>query len=234
VTFNLVKAICLETSLCKHRELLYWCFCDHVCVVVCDYIVYRKVEQWATGTTLRQSGSRRTGRAHDLHDRRRREWAAAQRRPCSLCFLTSAALFFVNRPPGPDCQHRFLLWSSAAFEGEHSVKAIGSVARGELDSPRRQCTLSLNTPFSWVSRQPQHVNASTPTLLARYSSCRLLPFPEDEDAAERSPFSRCCQDPAWIADYHTHTWSQNTNITTPDINTAMSLGTLPYQDWRSL
>jgi hypothetical protein len=26
----------------------------------------------------------------------------------------------------------------------------------------------------------------------------------------------------------------NTNITPPDVNTAMSLGTLPYQDWRSL
>jgi hypothetical protein len=26
--------------------------------------------------------------------------------------------------------------SSAAFEGEHSAKAIGSVAREELDSPR--------------------------------------------------------------------------------------------------
>jgi hypothetical protein len=40
-----------------------------------------------------------------------------------------------------------------------------------------------------------------------------------------------------IADYHIHTHTRdhkNTNITTPDVNTAMSLGTLPYQDWRSL
>jgi hypothetical protein len=27
---------------------------------------------------------------------------------------------------------------------------------------------------------------------------------------------------------------KNINITTPDVKTAMSLGTLPYQDWRSL
>jgi hypothetical protein len=27
---------------------------------------------------------------------------------------------------------------------------------------------------------------------------------------------------------------KHTNITTPDVNTAMSLGTLPYQDCRSL
>jgi hypothetical protein len=32
-----------------------------------------------------------------------------------------------------------------------------------------------------------------------------------------------------IADDHTHD-HKNTNITTPDVNTAMSLGTLPYQD----
>jgi hypothetical protein len=32
---------------------------------------------------------------------------------------------------------------------------------------------------------------------------------------------------------HTHD-HKNTNITTPDVNIAMSLGTLPYQDWRSL
>jgi hypothetical protein len=35
VTFNLDKAVCQETSLCQHWELLYWCFCDHVCVCVC-------------------------------------------------------------------------------------------------------------------------------------------------------------------------------------------------------
>jgi hypothetical protein len=44
------------------------------------------------------------------------------------------------RPPGPDRQHKVLLRSSAAFEGEHSAKATGSVAREEMDSPRRQCT----------------------------------------------------------------------------------------------
>jgi hypothetical protein len=36
----------------------------------------------------------------------------------------------------------------SAFEGEHSTKAIKSVARKELDSPRGQCTLSLSTPRS--------------------------------------------------------------------------------------
>jgi hypothetical protein len=71
-----------------------------------------------------------------------------------------------------------LLQSSAAFEGEHSVKAIGSVAVKELDSPRRQCTLSLSTPRSLVSCQPQHVITSAPTLLARFSSCRLFLFPK--------------------------------------------------------
>jgi hypothetical protein len=44
-----------------------------------------------------------------------------------------------------------------------------------------------------------HVIASAPALLARYSSCRLLTFPEDEEAAERSPFSHHCRDPARIA-----------------------------------
>jgi hypothetical protein len=78
------------------------------------------------------------------------------------------------------------------------------VASEELDSPRQQCTLSPSTPRSWVSCQPQHVVSSAPALLARFSSCWLLPFPKDEDAGERSPFSHCCQDSAWIADYHTH------------------------------
>jgi hypothetical protein len=32
-----------------------------------------------------------------------------------------------------------------------------------------------------------------------------------------------------IADYHTCD-HKNTNVTTPDVNTAMSLGALPYQD----
>jgi hypothetical protein len=32
-----------------------------------------------------------------------------------------------------------------------------------------------------------------------------------------------------ITDYHTHD-HKNTNITNPNVNTAMSLGTLPYQD----
>jgi hypothetical protein len=36
-----------------------------------------------------------------------------------------------------------------------------------------------------------------------------------------------------ITDYHTRD-HKNTNITTPDVNTAMSLGTLPFQDSRSL
>jgi hypothetical protein len=40
---------------------------------------------------------------------------------------------------------------------------------------------------SFVSRQP-HVIASVPAVLARCSSCRLLPFPEDEEAAEGLPF----------------------------------------------
>jgi hypothetical protein len=65
-------------------------------------------------------------------------------------------------------------------------------------------TPSPSTPCPWVSCQPQHVIVSAPTLLARFSPCRLLPFPEDENAAERSPFSHHCQDPAWIADYHIH------------------------------
>jgi hypothetical protein len=61
-----------------------------------------------------------------------------------------------------------------------------SVMREELDFPRRQCTLSLSSTHSWVSCQPQHVITSATTLLVRFSSCRLLPLPEDEDAAERS------------------------------------------------
>jgi hypothetical protein len=52
------------------------------------------------------------------------------------------------RPPGPDRQQKVVLRSSAAFEGEHSAKAIGSVAREELDSPRRQRTVSPSTPRS--------------------------------------------------------------------------------------
>jgi CRISPR/Cas system-associated endonuclease Cas1 len=49
-------------------------------------------------------------------------------------------------PPGPDRQHKVLLQSSAAFEEEHSVKATRSLAHEEVVSPRRQCTLSPNTP----------------------------------------------------------------------------------------
>jgi hypothetical protein len=42
-----------------------------------------------------------------------------------------------------------------------------------------------------------------------------------------------------ITDYHTHTHThthdhKNTSITTPDVNTAISCGTLAYQDWSSL
>jgi hypothetical protein len=92
---------------------------------------------------------------------------------------------------------------------------------------------SMSTPRSWVSHQPQHVIASASGLLTRVSSCRLLPFPKDEDAADRSPFSHRCRDAARITDYHTR-YHKNTNITTPDVNTAMSLGTLSYQDRRSL
>jgi hypothetical protein len=44
--------------------------------------------------------------------------------------------------------------------------------------------------------QSQHVISSTLSLLSRFSSCQLLPFPED--AAERLPFSHCCRDPAQI------------------------------------
>jgi hypothetical protein len=33
-----------------------------------------------------------------------------------------------------------------------------------------------------------------------------------------------------IADYHMHVITKNTNVTTPDVNIAMSLGTLHYQD----
>jgi hypothetical protein len=41
-----------------------------------------------------------------------------------------------------------LLRSSAACDEENSAKAIGFVALQELDSPRRQCTLSTSTPRS--------------------------------------------------------------------------------------
>jgi hypothetical protein len=55
------------------------------------------------------------------------------------------------RPPGPDRQHKVLLRSSVAFEEEYSVKATGSVVRKESDTPRRQCTLSPNTPRSFLA-----------------------------------------------------------------------------------
>jgi hypothetical protein len=43
-----------------------------------------------------------------------------------------------------------LLQSFALVEGEHSVEVTGSVAHEELDSPRRQYTLSPSTPLLWV------------------------------------------------------------------------------------
>jgi hypothetical protein len=47
------------------------------------------------------------------------------------------------------------------------------------------------------------------------------------------PFSPWCN--RRLPHTHTHTRDhKNTNVTTPDVNTEMSLGTLPYQDWRSL
>jgi hypothetical protein len=64
---------------------------------------------------------------------------------------------------------------------------------------------SVTAPSSFVSFSPTTTcYRFAPVLLARFSSCRLLPFPEDEDAAESSPFSHHCRDPARIADYHTH------------------------------
>jgi hypothetical protein len=62
-------------------------------------------------------------------------------------------LFISNLCPRARHQHTVLLQSSAAFEGEHSAKATGFVARKELDSLWQQCTLSLSTPRSWVSRR---------------------------------------------------------------------------------
>jgi hypothetical protein len=67
---------------------------------------------------------------------------------------------------------------------------------------------SLSTPHLWVSRQPQHVIASTPALLTRFSSCRLLPFPEDDDAVERSPHFHTVAEIQHESQTITHTWSQ--------------------------
>jgi hypothetical protein len=65
----------------------------------------------------------------------------------------------------------------------------------------------------------------------------LLPHPPDLAPADFFLFlkmkmrlkGRRFHTVAEIAGYHTHV-HRNTNITTPNVNTAMSLGTLPYQD----
>jgi hypothetical protein len=92
-----------------------------------------------------------------------------------------------------------------------------------VDSSWRQCTLSLSTPRSWVSRQPQHVIASAPALLARFSSCRLFPFRCSWKVAVFTPLPKSSANRRLP-----HTRDHKiTTITTPDINTAMSLGILP-------
>jgi hypothetical protein len=84
------------------------------------------------------------------------------------------------------------------FEGEYLAKATRSVACEELDSPWQQRTITEHSLF--ISFWP---------IMTCYCFCThptrqiyLLPtssFLKDEDAAERSPFSHCCQDPVRIA-----------------------------------
>jgi hypothetical protein len=76
-------------------------------------------------------------------------------------------------PPGPDRQHKVLLRSSAAFEGEHSAKATRSVAWEELDSPQQQCTVTEHSSF---------VNFSPTTTLS------LLHLPYSPDLASPNFF----------------------------------------------
>lgn len=64
--------------------------------------------------------------------------------------------------------------------GKHPTKAIRSVECGELDSRRQQCTLSLNSPHSWVSRPKQHGIASAMALFIRFNIHGLPTFPWDE------------------------------------------------------
>jgi hypothetical protein len=77
-------------------------------------------------------------------------------RMCRSPTKTTLIVFFdihsiVHRefvPQGQTVNTKVLLRSSAAFEGEHSARATGSVAREELDSPKRRYILSLSTPRS--------------------------------------------------------------------------------------
>jgi hypothetical protein len=100
------------------------------------------------------------------------------------------------------------------------------VAREELDSPQRQCTPSPSTSRSSVSRQPQHVIASAPALLARFSSCRLLPSPRrwrcNWKVAVFTPLSRSSANRRLP---HTRV-HKNTNITTRDVSWHTALLTL--------
>lgn len=54
-----------------------------------------------TGTTLRQSNSLHSGRANNLHDRKRWDRSAAPQSACSLPFSTFATLCINNSSPGP-------------------------------------------------------------------------------------------------------------------------------------
>jgi hypothetical protein len=78
-------------------------------------------------------------------------------------------------------------------------------------------TMHPVTEHSSVSFSPTTTRRFRIRPIARFSSYQLLPFPEDEDAAERPPFSHRCRDPAQIADYHACD-HRNTSITTPDVN----------------
>ena len=103
-------------------------------------------------------------------------------------------------PRRPDCERRFLLQCSSPSERGHSAKTNWIVARGQLAAPRWQCTFSLSSRNSWVSRPQQHYHTSASAVLTRFDPLRLFLLPEDEAAVKRSPLWQSGGDPAGIAE----------------------------------
>lgn len=84
------------------------------------------------------------------------------------------------------------MWCLKLFEEGHLVEAIGSVSYSELDSSRWQwATLSLSSPYSWVSHLKQNGISSASIQLARFKTCGLLSLPQDEITTQWSPFQNC-------------------------------------------
>lgn len=141
-----------------------------------------------TGTTSKRSNNRHKGRSMDLHDwRRQRARRSKKSLHISFSFSTSAVLCIKNSSP----------YRRTKPSIESSTVAFWSVWRKRLDlrSTKNSILHSDNTPchralLARVFLAKKHVDISSSPIFARLSTCNILFLPQDENVAERSPFSR--------------------------------------------